>query len=135
MTKDELVAEVWPNTFVEEGNLAVSMTRLRQALNDASGQTYIETVPKKGYRVVAAIRELDIAPIPPAVDVMPPAPPAPPRNTTYLWAAALVVILLTIVGAMYWLRPTVPAPAADTVQSLVVTRFTAPLRVLASIPC
>ena len=58
ITKEELVAEVWPDTFVEEGNLAVNMTRVRQALNDDSGQSYVETVPKRGYRFVAPVREI-----------------------------------------------------------------------------
>src|SRR5262245_72951 len=58
VTKDELVALVWPDTFVEEGNLAVNMTRLRQVLNDDTGQNYIETVPKRGYRFVASVREI-----------------------------------------------------------------------------
>ena len=43
------------------------MTRLRQALNDDTGQAYVETVPKKGYRFVATVRE-----------VVPEAPPAHP---------------------------------------------------------
>ena len=58
ITKEELVAEVWPDTFVEEGNLAVNMTRVRQALNDDSGRSYVETVPKRGYRFVAAVRAI-----------------------------------------------------------------------------
>src|SRR5215510_12116378 len=40
VTKEELVALVWPDTFVEEGNLAVHITRLRQVLNDDTGQSY-----------------------------------------------------------------------------------------------
>ncbi len=50
---------VWPGSFVEEANLTVSISALRKALgrNDA-GLQYIETVPKKGYRFTAPVREV-----------------------------------------------------------------------------
>ena len=51
--KDELLKEVWPDTFVEEGVLAVNVAAIRKALNDGEeGQSYIETVPRRGYRFV-----------------------------------------------------------------------------------
>ena len=50
-TKDELLQRVWPDTFVEESNLAYHVFALRKALGDTAGQArYIETVPKRGYR-------------------------------------------------------------------------------------
>lgn len=59
VTKDELIGGVWPNSFVEENNLTVSMSALRKALSDSPGEhTYIETVPKHGYRFVASVREV-----------------------------------------------------------------------------
>lgn len=49
--KEELLTEVWPNTFVEEGNLTVHMSALRRALADEAGEAaYIETIPRRGYR-------------------------------------------------------------------------------------
>src|SRR5678816_2165483 len=45
--KDDLIAAVWPDTVVEENNLAHNINALRKALGDA---TLIETVPGKGYR-------------------------------------------------------------------------------------
>jgi predicted ATPase len=45
--KDELIAAVWPDTVVEENNLAHNINALRKALGDAR---LIETVPGKGYR-------------------------------------------------------------------------------------
>lgn len=51
MTKDDLLKEVWPGTFVEEGNLSYTVSLLRKALGDDSEPyRYIETVPKRGYR-------------------------------------------------------------------------------------
>lgn len=55
--KDFLLKEVWPDTFVEESNLAQNIFTLRKALgDDRDGPTYIETVPRRGYRFVASVR-------------------------------------------------------------------------------
>jgi DNA-binding winged helix-turn-helix (wHTH) protein len=57
-TRDELIRQLWPDTFVEDGNLSVHISTLRKALNDrCSDQSMIETLPRVGYRFVAAIRE------------------------------------------------------------------------------
>jgi len=58
VTKDELMQRVWPDTFVEEGNLTVNIFLLRKELGEATGGIkYIETVPKRGYRFVAPVGE------------------------------------------------------------------------------
>jgi DNA-binding winged helix-turn-helix (wHTH) protein/tetratricopeptide (TPR) repeat protein len=57
--KDELLRTVWPDTFVEESNLAQHVSILRKALRDGEdGFQYIETVPRHGYRFIAEVREL-----------------------------------------------------------------------------
>jgi DNA-binding winged helix-turn-helix (wHTH) protein len=57
--KDELMKKVWPDTFVEEANLSTNISLIRKALGDCeNGQRYIETVPKRGYRFVAGVREM-----------------------------------------------------------------------------
>jgi DNA-binding winged helix-turn-helix (wHTH) protein len=54
--KDELMTRLWPDSFVEENNLAVNISLLRKTLSDGvDGQKYIETVPKRGYRFVASV--------------------------------------------------------------------------------
>ncbi len=58
--KEELLRTVWPGSFIEEGNLAVTISLLRKALNDDRGHhRYIETVSKRGYRFVAEVKRLD----------------------------------------------------------------------------
>ena len=58
VTKEELMSEVWPDTFVEEGNLAQNIYTLRKVLGEyAQGEDYIRTVPRRGYRFVALVRE------------------------------------------------------------------------------
>ncbi len=51
VSRDELIRAVWPDSFVEDGSLSVSISLVRRALGEAEdGQLYIETVPRKGYR-------------------------------------------------------------------------------------
>ena len=57
--KDELLKEVWPDTFVEEGVLAVNVAAIRKALSEGEeGRSYIETVPRRGYRFVGEVKAL-----------------------------------------------------------------------------
>lgn len=53
VSKEELMERVWPETFVDENNLAVMISRLRRALSDNDpSRKFIETVPRRGYRLV-----------------------------------------------------------------------------------
>ena len=56
--KEELLQKVWPGVFVEEGNLSRRIFNLRQVLGDAPDRReYIETIPRRGYRFVAAVQQ------------------------------------------------------------------------------
>jgi Tol biopolymer transport system component/DNA-binding winged helix-turn-helix (wHTH) protein len=56
--KETLLKEVWPDSFVEEAALNKAVSVLRKALGEtSSGQKYIETAPKRGYRFVAPVTE------------------------------------------------------------------------------
>lgn len=57
--KEDLLRKVWPDTVVEENNLNKNVSILRKALGKQDdAQSYIETVPKVGYRFVAIVREI-----------------------------------------------------------------------------
>ena len=57
LTKKELMQQVWPDSFVEENNLAQNISILRKALGEGKeGEHYIQTVPKRGYRFVGDVR-------------------------------------------------------------------------------
>src|SRR5262245_50664124 len=74
VTKQELLDEVWPDAAVEENNIAHTMSVLRKALGEkATGQEYVETVPRVGYRFAARVEPVDAA-------TPRPAPPARPRQ-------------------------------------------------------
>ena len=58
ISKDRLMKRVWPDSFVEEGNLTQNISLLRKALGKGqNGHQYIETVARRGYRFVAPVLE------------------------------------------------------------------------------
>ena len=55
--KERLMNEIWPDTFVEEGNLTQNISVLRKYLgNTSSGGPFIQTIPRRGYRFVGDVR-------------------------------------------------------------------------------
>src|SRR5262245_54989988 len=60
--KEELFQTVWHVAIVEESNLTYNISHIRKALGDGEdGQKFIETVPKRGYRFLASVREISRA--------------------------------------------------------------------------
>jgi Tol biopolymer transport system component/DNA-binding winged helix-turn-helix (wHTH) protein len=60
MDKDELMSRLWPDSFVEEANLAKYVFTVREALgDDRTGSKYIQTLPKRGYRFIAPVRVVE----------------------------------------------------------------------------
>lgn len=73
--RDMLMKTLWPDSFVEETNLTVNISLLRKTLgNSPSGQPWIATIPKRGYRFDGPVLELTS----PAID----APPAGPASVS-----------------------------------------------------
>ena len=56
LSTEELMTQVWPDSFVEENNLAQNISTLRKTLGSEAGKL-IETVPKRGYRFVGDVSE------------------------------------------------------------------------------
>ena len=70
VAKEETIARVWPQVFVDESNLKIQVSALRRALGDGQGgHRYIVTVPGRGYEFVAPVTRMDEPPAapPPAV--------------------------------------------------------------------
>lgn len=59
LTKDEMISAIWPDTFVEERNLTQHIFTLRKVLGEG---TFVETVPRRGYRFVAKVEFLEETP-------------------------------------------------------------------------
>ena len=56
VSKDELMARAWPQTFVEEANLRIQVSAVRRALGDGqAGHRYVVTVPGRGCNFVAPV--------------------------------------------------------------------------------
>ena len=135
--KDELLAEVWPDRVITESGMVRCIAELRQLLGDDSREpTYIETISKRGYRLVAAVDWVVPAPGPtdaasapphaaepaeegpppsPAVDA-PPGPeelrPSPARRMRSRWwllAASLVVLAAAVTAVLVSRRSAEPA--------------------------
>src|SRR5437867_2079898 len=56
VSKDALIKAVWPNTFVADSSLAFQLSAVRRAL--APSGHWIETLPRRGYRFIAPVREV-----------------------------------------------------------------------------
>lgn len=101
LEKEELIQAVWPDTFVEEGNLAVQISLLRKTFGDDS---YIETVPRRGYRFVAPVRDVALpgdpqpAPDGPAAIALDTVPAAPTRR----WMVAAGAAAIASGAAAVW---------------------------------
>jgi TolB-like protein/DNA-binding winged helix-turn-helix (wHTH) protein/Flp pilus assembly protein TadD len=92
--KEDLMKAVWPDTFVEEANLTVHISALRKVFQDEAngGSSYIETVPRRGYRFVAPVLERPCGEHEARAREAP--RPAPPRARSYLSPLRLTIAVL-----------------------------------------
>lgn len=123
LEKETLLKTVWPDSFVEENNLADNISKLRKALGE-NGQKFIETIPKRGYRFVAEVREtkqeapvsdkdlsdgnlndtnLPTMPTPELTARAKSAETATVPATGHIWKVGLLFASLAILGAGAWL--------------------------------
>ena len=93
--KEEIIQHLWPDSFVEEGNLTNNVSILRRELGES--EKYIETVPKHGYRFVAAVKVLPVEQVPAQ------AKRHTARKPKVLLFASVVLILAAVAG-LYFLR-------------------------------
>lgn len=139
LEKDELIRTLWPDSFVEEGNLSNNISVLRKALGE--DPQYIETIPKRGYRFVGAVRQLPKIVSasqegrPAEIELVSGAIPESRRSVSAVAAApsiiarlgrTLAVIIATglalfVIGASLVLRQ--PAPSADRAHWVQLTNF------------
>lgn len=97
VSKEELLSTVWAESFVEEANLTVNISALRRALGEGpSEHRYIETVPRRGYRFVAAVHRISGGPAEAAAELLPPSLP-PPSPAPARWVAGTVTLSVVAV--------------------------------------
>ena len=98
------MSRLWPDSFVEESNLTFNIQQLRKALGDSARQPrFIETVPRRGYRFIAEVKQ-GFDNIAATTEITKSAAAAIPRASrrTYLFVAAAAV--LAISSAVGWER-------------------------------
>ena len=132
VTREQLMAQVWPGVNVEPSNLTVQMSALRRALGDTGDEAkFIATVPGRGYRFIARLdaqapdAALPTAVVPPTAASEPAAEPgpiaAPPRRRGLaLRLAAAAVVLCAGAWMLFFHRAAPPAPPR---LSIVVMPF------------
>lgn len=101
VTREELRRRVWPqDTFVDfDHALNTAIKKIRAALNDdADSPRYIETVPRRGYRLLLPVEREPAAP--PAI-----APPVPTPRRGIFAVAGIAIAVLTVLGLVWKLAP------------------------------
>ncbi len=111
LTKDELMKRLWPETFVEEVNLAQNISAIRRALETSNdGAQYIETVPKGGYRFIAETRRVSSE------------PSVPPMSQALWRRGALGIAAVIAIAVLAWGigRNRVLRPSSTHARSIAV---------------
>src|SRR5262245_39514274 len=108
VSREELLTAVWPGVVVGDEALSQAVTKLRKALgDDARAPTYIETISKRGYRLIAGVEPLDSGPAM--------ATPVAGRGRSHflhLATVGAVLVLLALLIAGMYLLPTARQQAA-----------------------
>src|SRR6266478_6166508 len=117
LDKDALMKELWPDTFVEEANLAQHISLLRKALGERPNEPqYIETIPRRGYRFMAKVSEIPDGHARPA-----PAAPLLSRNRILLMALlALATFASGFLVSRIWFTETPAGISAFRFTPLMV---------------
>lgn len=105
--KDSLMRRVWPDSFVEESNLAVHISQLRKTLGEDNVSCRIETIPRRGYRFVGEVKSPPVQ-APSETQPAPPVPPAasssrerPSVTRSRKWAFVVAAAAAILVGAAF----------------------------------
>jgi DNA-binding winged helix-turn-helix (wHTH) protein/TolB-like protein/Tfp pilus assembly protein PilF len=135
--KNELLAAIWADTIVEENNLTQNVSILRRVFGEKPGENrFIATVPGKGYKFVAAVRESAAAdggetaapefePERTLPLENPPAVPPTEKGNRFLFFALIVFAALGVAALGFYLRSETEKNLADNapIKSLAVLPF------------
>ncbi|MEO8835850.1 MAG: winged helix-turn-helix domain-containing protein [Caldimonas sp.] len=137
VSRDDLMAAVWPGVVVGDNALTQVVIKLRKALGDTARKpAYVQAIAKKGYRLLATVRRPEettgAAPLPDLVDSRHPSEPPPSgptsrptsRPASGWWLACAVVAVGIAVGAGYVSKAR--GPEAAELQVDRVSDSTAP---------
>ena len=125
LDKDEMLRRLWPDTIVEESNLSQNIYLLRKALcEETDGAKYIETMPKRGYRFVGTVKEVE------TVAAIPDLPETPfekkhfRRRPVFAVAAGLLLMLGVAFVVYTWSRRSTTSASRNVqIKSIAVLPF------------
>ncbi len=110
LDKEEMLKKLWPDAFVDEGNLSQNISILRKALGESTNDTrYIETIPRRGYRFIADVRESAGRRF------------QMPRRSVL--AAGIIAVAVTAGAAFLWIRNPFGREVSPGIRSLAVLPF------------
>jgi DNA-binding winged helix-turn-helix (wHTH) protein/TolB-like protein len=123
--RDELHGQVWPDVYVGDDSLTAAIIKIRRALaDDARDPEYVETIPKRGYRLIAPVREPGV----PFAEASQPVPSTGGASWRLPLAAVAILVLVAAVAVAVLRWPASPtdkeakmsAPSQDRVAVGVV---------------
>jgi TolB-like protein/DNA-binding winged helix-turn-helix (wHTH) protein/Tfp pilus assembly protein PilF len=126
LSKEEMMRQVWPDSFVDESNLTQHIFHLRKMLGDTQeGRAYIETLPRHGYRFVEAVQQLPAtraeAAVPTADTSQGPAAVPNTRPTRLRWVIGITAgFLLAVFTLVYVERGRIWAPPAASGRKVML---------------
>jgi transcriptional activator of cad operon len=133
---DDLLTQAWPGVAVSPDSVYQAITSLRRLLNDdPKHPTYIVTVPRLGYRLIAPVTPVTVTPLPvtplPDHPTNPAAAPQPPVPRPHAVRLQLALLLLCLAVAAAYLvhahfasqHPPAPLAASPTQKSIAVLPF------------
>jgi DNA-binding winged helix-turn-helix (wHTH) protein/TolB-like protein/tetratricopeptide (TPR) repeat protein len=129
VSKEEILDAVWAKEFVSEGTLTHAVAVIRQTLgDDVHKPEYIETIPTRGYRVIAPVTpagESEPAAVAPGI-VPPPTPVSPGRRTlalTLVSVAAAIAVAAATWGVLRWIAASRAQSSSGAGKRIVVLPF------------
>ncbi len=132
VSKDDLMQAVWGKTIVEEGTLNWQVFSLRQKLSEGDESlSYIETVPKRGYRFTATVLaaappgsgQSPASPAPPSAEIAASPTKVPARSRSLNGVATVMGVCALALAGYWWLRPVDPVLPYAARDWLLVTDF------------
>ncbi|HUI42754.1 MAG TPA: winged helix-turn-helix domain-containing protein [Terriglobia bacterium] len=120
VTTQELLGKVWLGTFVEEGNVKVTVSALRKALGDdlQNGNRIIETVPRRGYRFVPPVTERREAVARSGSGAVPPVDGDAAGRGPRIAVPTAIGVVAVVVGCVWLLVRPLPPPTVSNAQQL-----------------
>ena len=127
LEKQELLDDLWPDNIVEEANLSQTIYLLRRALAECSnGEQYIETIPKRGYRFIATVVEIeDEKTYGTEQEPVEAEPRGRSRRTKWMVSGAMAALIgiVTFALSLWYSRNAEKPEQAGPVRSLAVLPF------------